>query len=169
MDTIEVSNLNRQFLFKMQDAGRPKAVVPANRVTERVNGVNIVPRFCRIEDKDCEFYRVFDQHAWDMLTMERLCRACKYAVRTCGRSMAWMSLCGGIFELSSSLCLVDVRKTGGDTPRFRDEDLKPVNVNLRDEALIVQEISASVLFSVKIHIIHRSVGHVSMLRYFLII
>lgn len=30
---------------------------------------------------------VFDQRAWDMLTMERLCRACKYAVRTCGRSM----------------------------------------------------------------------------------
>uniref|UniRef100_A0A0D6R4R4 Uncharacterized protein n=1 Tax=Araucaria cunninghamii TaxID=56994 RepID=A0A0D6R4R4_ARACU len=30
---------------------------------------------------------VFDQRAWDMPTMERLCRACKYAVRTCGKSM----------------------------------------------------------------------------------
>eukprot|EP01018_Ginkgo_biloba_P004333 Gb_28911 [translate_table: standard] len=31
---------------------------------------------------------LFDQRAWDMATMERLCRACKYAVRTCGKSMA---------------------------------------------------------------------------------
>lgn len=34
---------------------------------------------------------------------------------------------GEIIELSPSLCLVDVRKTGGDTPeyeRFRDEALK---------------------------------------------
>lgn len=30
---------------------------------------------------------IFDQRAWDMPTMERLCRACKYAVRTSGRSM----------------------------------------------------------------------------------
>lgn len=30
---------------------------------------------------------IFDQRGWDMPTMERLCRACKYAVRTCGRSM----------------------------------------------------------------------------------
>ncbi|GLJ30869.1 hypothetical protein SUGI_0613730 [Cryptomeria japonica] len=30
---------------------------------------------------------VFDQRAWDMQTMERLCRACKYAVRTCGKSI----------------------------------------------------------------------------------
>jgi len=60
MDTIEVSNLNRQFLFRMQDVGQPKAVVAARRVMERVSGVNIVPHFCRIEDKDSEFYRVFD-------------------------------------------------------------------------------------------------------------
>lgn len=60
MDTIEVSNLNRQFLFRMHDVGQPKAVVAARRVMERVSGVNIVPHFCRIEDKDFEFYRVFD-------------------------------------------------------------------------------------------------------------
>jgi ubiquitin-activating enzyme E1 C len=44
----------------MQDVGQPKAVVAARRVMERVSGVNIVPHFCRIEDKDSEFYRVFD-------------------------------------------------------------------------------------------------------------
>ncbi|GLJ36877.1 hypothetical protein SUGI_0745270 [Cryptomeria japonica] len=34
------------------------------------------------------FKEIFVQRAWDMITMERLCRACKYAVRTCGKSMA---------------------------------------------------------------------------------
>ncbi|XP_073000686.1 transportin MOS14 [Typha latifolia] len=30
---------------------------------------------------------IFDHRAWDMRTMESLCRSCKYAVRTCGRFM----------------------------------------------------------------------------------
>ncbi|XP_020574116.1 transportin MOS14 isoform X2 [Phalaenopsis equestris] len=33
------------------------------------------------------FKTIFDLRAWDMRTMESLCRACKYAVRTSGRSM----------------------------------------------------------------------------------
>lgn len=60
MDTIEVSNLNRQFLFRFQDVGKSKAEVAAKRVMERVGGVNIVPHFCRIEDKDIEFYNDFN-------------------------------------------------------------------------------------------------------------
>ncbi|KAJ9700241.1 hypothetical protein PVL29_005863 [Vitis rotundifolia] len=60
MDRIEVSNLNRQFLFRLQDVGKPKAEVAAKRVMERVSGVNIVPHFCRIEDKDIEFYNHFN-------------------------------------------------------------------------------------------------------------
>ncbi|CAA7388718.1 unnamed protein product [Spirodela intermedia] len=60
MDTIEVSNLNRQFLFRIHDVGKSKAEVAARRVMERVSGVNIVPHFCRIEDKDIEFYRDFN-------------------------------------------------------------------------------------------------------------
>lgn len=31
----------------------------AKRVMERVSGVNIVPHFCRIEDKELEFYNDF--------------------------------------------------------------------------------------------------------------
>ncbi|KAM1380197.1 hypothetical protein ACFX2I_021958 [Malus domestica] len=59
MDRIEVSNLNRQFLFRLEDVGKPKAEVAAKRVMERVSGVNIVPHFCRIEEKELEFYSDF--------------------------------------------------------------------------------------------------------------
>ncbi|XP_043692464.1 NEDD8-activating enzyme E1 catalytic subunit [Telopea speciosissima] len=60
MDRIEVSNLNRQFLFRLQDVGKPKAEVAAKRVMERISGVNIVPHFCRIQDKDLAFYNEFN-------------------------------------------------------------------------------------------------------------
>ncbi|XP_077218120.1 NEDD8-activating enzyme E1 catalytic subunit-like isoform X3 [Tasmannia lanceolata] len=60
MDRIEVSNLNRQFLFRLEDVGKPKAEVAAKRVMERVGGVNIIPHFCRIEDKDLDFYSDFN-------------------------------------------------------------------------------------------------------------
>ncbi|KAL0548276.1 hypothetical protein IC582_012724 [Cucumis melo] len=59
MDRIEVTNLNRQFLFRLEDVGKPKAEVAAKRVMERVSGVNILPHFCRIEDKEIEFYNDF--------------------------------------------------------------------------------------------------------------
>ncbi|KAM7485636.1 hypothetical protein LguiA_001645 [Lonicera macranthoides] len=59
MDRIEVSNLNRQFLFRLEDVGKPKAEVAAKRVMERISGVNIVPHFCRIEDKELDFYNDF--------------------------------------------------------------------------------------------------------------
>ncbi|KAF2309485.1 hypothetical protein GH714_003209 [Hevea brasiliensis] len=60
MDRIEVSNLNRQFLFRLEDVGKPKAEVAAKRVMERVSDVNIVPHFCRIEDKEIDFYNDFN-------------------------------------------------------------------------------------------------------------
>ncbi|GLJ22028.1 hypothetical protein SUGI_0412730 [Cryptomeria japonica] len=31
--------------------------------------------------------KIFVQRVWDMITMEQLCKACKYVVRTCGKSM----------------------------------------------------------------------------------
>lgn len=46
-------------LYRAQDVGKSKAEVAAKRVMERVSGVNIVPHFCRIEDKELEFYSQF--------------------------------------------------------------------------------------------------------------
>lgn len=44
---------------RLEDVGKPKAEVAAKRVMERISGVDIVPHFCRIEDKDIEFYNDF--------------------------------------------------------------------------------------------------------------
>lgn len=40
--------------------GKSKAEVAAKRVMERVSGVNIVPHFGRIEDKEIDFYSNFN-------------------------------------------------------------------------------------------------------------
>ncbi|KAG9295715.1 hypothetical protein G9A89_001732 [Geosiphon pyriformis] len=59
MDTIDISNLNRQFLFRHVDVGRPKAIVAAEFVMKRVAGVNVTPFYGKIQDKDAEYYSQF--------------------------------------------------------------------------------------------------------------
>lgn len=70
MDTIDVSNLNRQFLFRMHDVGKPKAEVAAEKVMQRVKGVKVVPHYGRIEDKNDEFYRQFQIIALGLDSLE---------------------------------------------------------------------------------------------------
>ncbi|RNF04672.1 putative ubiquitin activating enzyme [Trypanosoma rangeli] len=59
MDTIELSNLNRQFLFSEADIGRSKAEVAAAFVERRCPGVRVNAVFGRLEDQHDGFYRQF--------------------------------------------------------------------------------------------------------------
>ncbi|PNF26642.1 NEDD8-activating enzyme E1 catalytic subunit [Cryptotermes secundus] len=59
MDTIELSNLNRQFLFRRRDIGQSKAEVAAKFISTRIPGCHVTPHFSKIQDFDETFYRSF--------------------------------------------------------------------------------------------------------------
>jgi len=52
MDTIELTNLNRQFLFRHKDIGRSKSEVAAEFVKNKLPHVEIEHYNCRLEEKD---------------------------------------------------------------------------------------------------------------------
>lgn len=60
MDTIDVSNLNRQFLFREKDIGKSKAIVAADFINAKIPTVKVTPYFGKIQDKDAEYYSQFN-------------------------------------------------------------------------------------------------------------
>jgi len=58
MDTIDISNLNRQFLFRETDVGKPKAEVAATVINERCKllGLHVEYKVGRIQDFDESFF-----------------------------------------------------------------------------------------------------------------
>lgn len=60
MDTIDPSNLNRQFLFRATDINQPKATVGAAFVNKRVGGAEVTGHHCKIQDKGPDFYKQFN-------------------------------------------------------------------------------------------------------------
>ncbi|KAL9181654.1 hypothetical protein ACHAXT_011997 [Thalassiosira profunda] len=59
LDTIDVTNLNRQFLFRSRDVGHSKAERAAKFINDRCPWMNVVPYHGKIQDKDADFYRQF--------------------------------------------------------------------------------------------------------------
>ena len=59
IDTIDVTNLNRQFLFRQRDVGSPKAVTAAAFINARCPWMKVTPYHGKIQDKDSEFYKQF--------------------------------------------------------------------------------------------------------------
>lgn len=60
LDTIDVTNLNRQFLFRQKDVGSSKAIVAANFINERCPWMNVTAHHGMIQDKDPSFYASFN-------------------------------------------------------------------------------------------------------------
>ena len=60
LDTIDVTNLNRQFLFRQKDVGSSKAKVAAQFINQRCPWMNVTAHHGMIQDKDPSFYSSFN-------------------------------------------------------------------------------------------------------------
>jgi ubiquitin-activating enzyme E1 C len=60
LDTIDITNLNRQFLFRQSNVGSSKAETAARFVNARCPWMDVKAYHGRIQDKDPSFYAAFD-------------------------------------------------------------------------------------------------------------
>jgi NEDD8-activating enzyme E1 len=60
LDTIDVTNLNRQFLFRQADVGHSKSECAAAFINQRCPWMKVTPHMGRIQDKPIEFYKQFN-------------------------------------------------------------------------------------------------------------
>lgn len=60
LDTIDVTNLNRQFLFRKKDVGKPKAEVAAEFIRKRCPWMEVTAYHGKIQDKPSSYYRQFN-------------------------------------------------------------------------------------------------------------
>ena len=58
-DTVDLTNLNRQFLFRASDIGSPKAVAAARAIEARCSGVRVTPHVGRLEARPAAWYSQF--------------------------------------------------------------------------------------------------------------
>ncbi|EJU02264.1 NEDD8 activating enzyme [Dacryopinax primogenitus] len=65
-DTIDISNLNQQFLFRPKDVGKPKVIVTAEFIMSHIPGTKVAPYLCpdtyfgKIQDKPESYYMQFN-------------------------------------------------------------------------------------------------------------
>eukprot|EP00521_Asterionellopsis_glacialis_P013813 CAMPEP_0195303368 /NCGR_PEP_ID=MMETSP0707-20130614/32623_1 /TAXON_ID=33640 /ORGANISM="Asterionellopsis glacialis, Strain CCMP134" /LENGTH=482 /DNA_ID=CAMNT_0040366883 /DNA_START=199 /DNA_END=1647 /DNA_ORIENTATION=- len=60
LDSIDVTNLNRQFLFRQKDVGSSKAKVAAEFINQRCPWMKVTPHHGMIQDKSPAFYSQFN-------------------------------------------------------------------------------------------------------------